>query len=62
MGSGLGYEATVWNFMVHEGDSQNHAVISIRYLCRYVLLAEVQEVGVVDVQEGVLEGCDHHGT
>ena len=29
---------------------------------RYLLLAEVLEVGVVEVHEGVLEGSDQHGT
>ena len=29
---------------------------------RYLLLAEVLEVGVVDVHEGVLEGSDQHET
>ena len=29
---------------------------------RYRLLAEVLEVGVVEVHEGVLEGLDQHGT
>ena len=30
-------------------------------LGQYLLLAEVLEVGVVEVQEGVLEGSDDHG-
>ena len=29
---------------------------------KYLLLAEVLEVGVVKVHEGVLEGSDQHGT
>ena len=33
-----------------------------RYLLIYLLLAEVLEVGVVEVQEGVLGGSDQHGT
>ena len=32
-----------------------------RYLVRYLLLAEVLEVGFVKVHEGVLEGSDQHG-
>ena len=32
------------------------------YLLRYLLLAEVLEVRVVKVHEGVLEGSDKHGT
>ena len=32
------------------------------YLFRYLLLAKVLEVGVVEVHEGVLEGSDQHGT
>ena len=32
------------------------------YLFCYSLLAEVLEIGVVEVHEGVLEGSDHHGT
>ena len=29
---------------------------------RYLLLAEVVKVGVVEVHQGVLEGSDQHGT
>ena len=31
-------------------------------MARYLLLAEVLEVGIVEVHEGVLKGSDQHGT
>ena len=34
----------------------------VNNLFRYLLLAEVLEVGVVEVHEGVIEGSDQHGT
>ena len=42
-------------------DHKSH-VIKSWHLFRYLLLAEVLEVGVVEVHEGVLEGSDQHGT
>ena len=36
--------------------------IKSRYLFIYLLLAEVLDVGVFEVHEGVLEGSDQHGT